>query len=259
MEMIFTESNLSSLDRAFLVIEKQNDIAMGSLMLEFETSCKLDSIYYEKFGKKNDNQNDNNDFEDEDDDEEPKKKKVKSGTKKSIFTKICDAITAFIHSILHLFQNMFGKGTMVKPDEYFKSKSYKVEYAKNMNQYIENVEEKVNQGHKIINMIANKTPIPNDMLIDYYEIGAGCVVDSKDSIYKATVGWATNQYMHQVFTKGMELTKDMKKTIENADLSDKELDQAIKAANHMNGLLRGLGEQEKSLSKKLFGFMRRKK
>lgn len=259
MEMIFTESNLSSLDRAFLVIEKQNDIAIGRAMLEYETYCKMDSIYYEKF-KKKDQDDEYDGFDDEDDDDnEPKNKTVKSGTKKNIFTKICDAIQAFIHSILHLFQNMFGKGTMVKPEEYFKSKSYNVEYAKNMNQYIRTVNDKVDQGHKIINMIANKTPIPNDMLIDYYEIGAGCVVDSKDSIYKATVGWATTKYMHQVFTKGMEMTKDMKKTIENSDLSDKELNQAIKVANHMNGLLRGLGEQEKGLSKKLFGFIRRKK
>jgi hypothetical protein len=264
MEMIFAESNLSSLDRAFLVIEKQNDIAIGRAMLEYETYCKMDSIYYEKFGKKDQETEDDDGYEEYDDDEEsddnPKKKqnKIVAGLSKiKVFQKICDAMTAFVHSIEHMFQNMFGKG-MVNADEYFKSSTAKIKMEENKEKYTEEVNRQLVEGQRLIQKIANKTGYDAYEISNYLEFGASIANENKEKICSAGLGWTMNKYMQKVFRNGNKMTRKMRREIQNANLSDKELDDAIKVANKMNSILRGLGKEQKSLAKKLFSIFNKK-
>lgn len=267
MEMIFAESNLSSLDRAFLVIEKQNDIAIGRAMLEYETYCKMDSIYYEKYGKKDQEADDDEDvyskYLDDDDEEEEKKpvkkqNKIIAGLSKiKIFQKICDAITALVHSIQHMFQNMFGKG-MVNPDEYFKSSTAKINYDKNIEEYTAEISRQMVEGQKIIQKIASKTGYDAKTISDFVEMGASVANANQKKIYSAGLGWGMNKYMKKVFNNGEKMSRKMRREIQNANLSDKELDDAIKVANKMNSLLRGLGTEHKNLSKKLFSIFNKK-
>lgn len=89
---IFTESNLSSLDRAFLIMEKTNSIAIERALLEYDTYCNLESIYYEGIDFKKENekkkQAEEDDFFSFGDEEQQPKKIQRKKRKKSICLKM---------------------------------------------------------------------------------------------------------------------------------------------------------------------------
>ena len=263
METFFTESNLSSLDRAFLIMEKTNSIAIERALLEYDTYCNLESIYYEGIDFKKENEKKKQAEEDDffsfgDEEEQPKKdpkkeKKKINLPKDGVLGKIFSAIDNFIKSFMEMFHNIFGKGEQLTAEEYLKSNAAQMQITSHCEEYRDMLLKKQHESNKLIQMIVNHTPVSDSAIDGVLNIGAEMWMKKEQKVVDAVAAYKINKHIAETIDGTRKEVKKMEELAANraGNLSPKETKQILKIANSLNSTLVNMGKESTEMSKEL--------
>ena len=263
METFFTESNLSSLDRAFLIMEKTNSIAIERALLEYDTYCNLESIYYEGIDFKKENEKKKQAEEDDffsfgDEEQQPKKdpkkeKKKINLPKDGVLGKIFSAIDNFIKSFMEMFHNIFGKGDRITAEEYLATNAAQMQINSKCEEYRKMALKQQAEANRLVQKICNHVDVPDTVVNTFVNTGASLFMSNEQKVVDAATAFAINNSVKNAMDETRKATKKMQEEAERnaGNLSPKETKQLLQIANSMNSMLVNMGKEGKNMSQEL--------
>ena len=172
---------------------------------------------------------------------------------------ICNAICNFIGDIIASITSIFDGREHITEEDYLKSNMGKVRLAKDVKKIEAVVDDEIRKGNKLLQMISSKTGISDEVIDNWVRAGAEKIGKIAPVVIPMATAWGFKKLFSTMFKNKQKDIKNAEKAATRNKSNTKETSQTMKVLNHMEWLIKQVGDTAKDWGKTMNKAMKKAK